>query len=158
VQHFLSNERDRERTLKRGGGQRPISLDGEAAEGRYRIEPADDLTPEKVFERRWATTMLERAMQRLQAELADRSGGGLRFDRLKVYLTGEEPAPAYPEVAEELGMTESAVAVAVHRMRRRFGELLREEVAETVADAREIDGEVRYLLEALGGESADLRP
>jgi RNA polymerase sigma-70 factor (ECF subfamily) len=150
VKHFLSNERDRERALKRGGGQRTISLDAEVAEGRYRIEPADDLTPERLFERRWAMTVLSRVMERLRAE-AVRAGGERRFDRLKGYLTGEERSVAQRDVAAELGMTESAVAVAIHRLRKRFGRLLRGEIAETVADPREIDDEVRYLLATLGG-------
>ena len=150
VKHFLSNERDRARAAKRGGGRVPVSLDAEAAEGRYRIEPADDLTPEKLFERRWATTVLERAMQRLRDE-AVQAGEERRFEELKPYLTGEEPAPAYRDVAGRLGMTETALGVAVHRMRKKFGQLLRDEIAQTVANPADIDGEVRYLLAALGG-------
>ena len=91
VKHFLSNERDRARALKRGGGRAPCTLDAEAAEGRYRIEPADELTPEKLFERRWATTVLERAMERMRAETAD-TGFERRFERLKGYVTGESAA------------------------------------------------------------------
>ncbi len=149
IKHFLSNERDRARALKRGGGRTPFSLDAEAAESRYRIEPADGLTPEKLFERRWATAVLQRAMVRMRSEIAD-SGDAGRFERLKAYLTGDDPEPAYRTVAAELGMTESAVGVAVHRLRRRFGESLRAEIAETVADPREIDEEIRYLLASLG--------
>ena len=116
VQHYLSNQRDRERAVKRGGGRMPLSLDAEAAEGRYRIEPSDELTPEKLFERRWALEVLDRAMARLREE-AVRTGDARRFEKLKTYVTGEDSAPAYREVAAELGMTETAIAVAVHRMR-----------------------------------------
>lgn len=149
IKNFLSNERDRDRALKRGGGRAPFSLDAEAAESRYRIEAADDLTPEKLFERRWATTVLQRAMVRMRSEIVD-VGDIARFDKLKAYLSGDGLEPAYRTVASELGMTESAVGVAVHRLRRRFGESLRAEIGETVADPREIDEEIRYLLTSLG--------
>ena len=151
VKHFLSNERDRARAAKRGGGRAPVSLDWAVAEGRYRVEPTEGLTPEKLFEKRWATTVLDRTMEQLRAEAA-RTGFEQRFERLKGYLTGEGPAPAYGEVGEDLGMTESAVAVAIHRLRKRFGQLLREEIAETVADPGDVAGEIRYLLAVLGGE------
>jgi RNA polymerase sigma-70 factor (ECF subfamily) len=145
LKHFLSHERDRAKTLKRGGGTSPISLDAAAAEKRYDREPAVDLTPEEVFERRWALTVVERALGRLRQE-ADEKGHPQRFIRLAVYLTGETPRLPYREVASELAMSEGAVKVAVHRLRRRFGELLRAEVAETLADPAETDQEVRHLL------------
>lgn len=149
VKHFLSNERDRERALKRGGGQLAISLDFDAAEGRYAIDPPDDaLTPDKLFERRWAMAVLESAMTRLNDEFA-RSGETRRFERLKLYLTGEEPAVPYGDVARELGLSESAVKVAVHRMRLRFGQVLREVISQTVANPLEIDEEIRHMLSAL---------
>src|SRR5262245_58063521 len=110
VKHFLSNERDRERAAKRGGGKAPLRLDAAAAEEQYALEPADALTPEKLFEHRWATTVLERAMDRLHAE-ASAAGDGRRFDRLRACVSGEESAPAYRDVAAELGMTETAVGV-----------------------------------------------
>ena len=149
VQHYLSNQRDRERAAKRGGGREPLSLDVATAEGRYVIDPADDLTPEKLFERRWAMEVLDRAMARMR-ERAVRAGDAQRFERLKTYVTGEDSGPGYRALAAELGMTEAAVAVAVHRMRKEFGRRLREEIAETVADPREIDDEIRHLLRALG--------
>ena len=148
VRHFLSNELDRERALKRGGGQVPIALDVDTAEGRYRIEPVDSLTPEKLFERRWAMTVLERALERLRAE-SERAGETARLDRLKAYLTGDEPASSYRAAAAELGMTEPAIKTAVHRLRKRFGEHLRAEIAETVAGPDQVDGEVRHLLSVL---------
>jgi RNA polymerase sigma-70 factor (ECF subfamily) len=149
VKHFLSNERDRARALKRGGGQSPIRLDIDVVEERFRMDPADDaLTPDRLFERRWAMTVLERAMTILREEFV-RSGETSRFDLLRVYLTGEEPAVPYREVAAELGLSESAVKVAVHRLRQRFGQALREVVAETVASPAEIDDEIRYMLTSL---------
>jgi RNA polymerase sigma factor (sigma-70 family) len=146
VTHFLANERDREAALKRGGGRMIVSLDGEAAEGRFRAEPADPLTPERVFERRWALTTLERALARLRAE-HERAGAADRFERLKGCLTGE--AASHGELAAALGMTEGAVKVAVHRLRRRYRELLRAEIAETLVDPATVDDELRELLAAL---------
>ena len=149
VKHFLSNARDRERALKRGGGRLPIRLEFDVAEGRYRMDPADSaLTPDRLFERQWAMTVLERSMSSLREESA-RSGETSRFDLLKVYLTGEEPAVPYQQVAPELGISESAVSVAVHRMRQRFGKVLREVIAQTVTNPAEIDDEIRFMLSAL---------
>jgi RNA polymerase sigma-70 factor (ECF subfamily) len=144
LEHFLSHERDKERTLKKGGGVRFLPLDIDVAETRYRHEPADPLTPELVFERRWGLMVMERAMERLQVE----SSGDQpeRFEHLKPYLTGSEPHTQYREIAASLGMTESAVKAAVHRLRQRYGRLLRAEIAETVADPAEVDDEVRHLL------------
>jgi RNA polymerase sigma factor (sigma-70 family) len=149
VKHFLSNERDRERAVKRGGGRLPIRLELDAAEGRYRMDPADSaLTPDRLFERQWAMTVLGRAMESLRDEF-DRSGETARFERLKPYLTGDEPSVPYQKVAAELGLSESAVKVAVHRLRQRFGQALREVVAETVANPAEIDDEIRSMLASL---------
>jgi RNA polymerase sigma-70 factor (ECF subfamily) len=149
LRHFLSHEREKERALKRGGGTTPISLDSDTAENRFANELADDLTPEEVFERRWALTVLDRALDRLRLELEAR-GEPERFDRLKQFLTGERPHPSYRDVAAELAMTEAAVKAAVHRLRRRLGRLLREEIGETVAKADEVDDEVRFLLRVVG--------
>ena len=149
VRHFLSNERDRERALKRGGGKSLIRLEVDVAEGRYRMDPAGkELTPDRLFERQWALTVLERAISILREDFV-RSGESLRFDLLKVYLTGEEPTVQYREVAGKLGLSESAVKVAVHRLRQRFGQALRGVVAETVASPAEIDDEIRYMLRSL---------
>jgi DNA-directed RNA polymerase specialized sigma24 family protein len=142
LEHFLSRERDKAFALKKGGGRRPVSLDAHEAEDRYRLEPEDRRTPEMVFERRWGLTVLERTMDRLRAEFADQPE---RFERLRPSLTGAEPAH-YREVARDLGMTETAVKAAVHRLRQRYGRLLRDEIAETVADPAEVDDEVRHLL------------
>lgn len=150
LKHFLSNERDRERALKRGGGKAPIRLELDTAEGRYRMDPADSaLTPDRLFERQWAMTVLERSMSRLREE-SIRSGETVRFDLLKPYLTGEEPAVPYRQMAAELGLRESGVKAAVHRMRKQFGRVLREVIAQTVANPADIDDEIRYMLSSLG--------
>ena len=149
LQHFLSHEREKAGALKRGGGTRTISLDTEAAEKRYNYEPMDKLTPETVFERGWALTVLELTLDRLRRE-ATESDNGQQFERLKVYITGEEPRIPYREAAKELEMTEGAIKMAVHRLRQRFGRLLRAEIAETVANAAEVDDEVRHMLMAIG--------
>jgi RNA polymerase sigma-70 factor (ECF subfamily) len=145
LKHFLSHERDKANALKRGGGTSPISLDAAAAEKRYDQEPSGGLTPEEVFERRWALTVVERSLGRLRQEVSERYHPE-KFALLAAYLTGEQPRVPYREAASQLGMSEGAVKVAVHRLRERFGKLLRAEVAETLADAQETDEEVRYLL------------
>jgi RNA polymerase sigma-70 factor (ECF subfamily) len=145
LKHFLSHEREKTRALKRGGTTQTLSLDTEAAESQYSYEPRGKLTPEEIFERRWAMMVLERAMALLSAESAD-TGNYEHFNHLKTYLTGEEPHTPYREMAPMLQMTEGAVKAAVRRMRQRFGHLLRQVIAETVADPDEIDEEVRYLL------------
>jgi DNA-directed RNA polymerase specialized sigma24 family protein len=145
LEHFLSHERDRQRALKKGGSVRTMSLDANAAETRYHHEPADQLTPELVFERRWGLTVMERAMERLRAETGDQAE---RFERLKPCLTGDHP-DRYREIATALGMTEAAVKTAVHRLRERYGRLLRDEVAATVASPADVDEELRHLLGVL---------
>jgi RNA polymerase sigma factor (sigma-70 family) len=147
MKHFLLNDRDREHAAKRNRGQAPMPLEFETAEGRFRLEPVDLQTPERAFERQWALTVLDRTLRRLRAEHEKAGKGGL-FDCLKGALTGEKSA-SYAELAAESNMTEGAVKVAVHRLRRRFGELLREEIAETVADPEEVDDEIRYLFSVL---------
>jgi hypothetical protein len=118
------------------------------AERRYGIEPRDDLTPERIFERQWALAVLARVQDHLQEE-ADRTGKRTQFDRVKGLLVGEESDTGYRGLAEELDTTEGALKVAVHRLRQRFKELLREEIAHTVADPAEVGDELRYLLTAL---------
>jgi DNA-directed RNA polymerase specialized sigma24 family protein len=142
LEHFLSHERDKAHALKKGGGVPPLSLDAAMAETRYSHEPADRVTPETVFERRWGLTVMERAMERLRTESAEDQ----RFERLRPYLTGSDEHTPYKEAAEALAMTETAVKAAVHRLRQRFGRLLREEIAQTVADPAEVDDELRHLL------------
>lgn len=146
--HFLANERDRMRAKKRGGGQVVLPLEFETAEGRYSREPADETTPLVVFERRWAAAVLETTLARLEEEQA-RGGRKETFARLKGALTGEGTVP-YAEIAKETGTTEGALKVAVHRLRRRFGDLLREEIGHTVETPGEVEDEIRYLFAALG--------
>lgn len=146
VAHFLSNEWDRERAQKRGGGQPAVPLDDlEAVEGRFR-PLADHVTPEVIFEREWASALLGRCLARLREEHDAKSGPG-RFEALKPFLIGGgSPSPDYGEAAGRLGLRESSVRVAVHRLRKRFSVLLREEVARTVSDPSDVDAEIRSLL------------
>jgi RNA polymerase sigma-70 factor (ECF subfamily) len=148
LKHFLSKARDRDRAAKRGGGRVVLAIDLNDAEARFLAEHSGDDSPEAAFERQWATTILERAMSRLQDEAND-SGKEELFFYIRGHLTGESKAVAYAEIAERLAMSDGAVKVAVHRGRRRFGELLRVEIAETVAHPDDVDVEVRYLLEIL---------
>jgi RNA polymerase sigma-70 factor (ECF subfamily) len=148
-QNYLRNERDRGRTLKRGGGGATISIDLPAAEGRYACEPSHELTAERLFERRWALTLLDRVLQRLGGEM-ERSGKGPLFERLRPALLGDGRGAAYPGVAAELRMTVDAVKMAALRLRRRFRELIREEVARTVGAEGAVDDEIRELFTALG--------
>jgi RNA polymerase sigma-70 factor (ECF subfamily) len=145
LKHYLANEKREAAALKRGGDHRLISLDADAAEHRYRLEPPDERTPEQAYERRWALTVIQRAHRRLEAELGE-SERRDQFRLLVGYLSGGDPKRSYREVAGELGATEAAVKMAVSRLRRRFGRILREEIAQTVVDDTEIDDEVRYLL------------
>jgi RNA polymerase sigma-70 factor (ECF subfamily) len=149
VKHFLSNQRDRARAKKRGGGRQVLSLDWDAGESRLGREPAHEITPERLFERRWALTILENVLARLRAEF-EADGKYVLFARLKGVLTGETAGGRYAEIATELGMTAGAVKVAVHRLRRRYREILRDEIAHTVSDPAEIDAEIRELFAVLG--------
>jgi RNA polymerase sigma factor (sigma-70 family) len=146
--HFLSNERDRARAKKRGGGREFISIDLDHAENRYRLEPADDLTPEKLFQRRWAMTLLEQVLESLKNESV-RTGKGKQFDHLKVFLAGDKGQHSHREAAKKLEMTEGAVKVAVHRLRKRYRQLLREEIARTLNQGDSIEDEIRELFQAL---------
>lgn len=151
MKHFLSKERDRARAQKRGGGRVSISLDFRTAEGKYKLEPTNVLTPERLYERRWALTLLDKVVASLQHEFAAADKSAL-FDRLKVFLISKEDSPTYQQVADQLGMTEGAVKVAVHRLRRRYRELLKEHIAQTVSSPEEIDDELRQLFAAVRSE------
>jgi RNA polymerase sigma-70 factor (ECF subfamily) len=147
-QHYLSNQRDRDRAIKRGGECVTHSINLPDAESRFCAEPAHDLTAERLFERRWAITLLGRALERLGTEFA-RAGKGPLFDRLRPALLGDGTAAPYSGVAEDLGMTVDAVKMAAVRFRHRFRDLVREEVARTVGAPEEIDEEIRDLFAAL---------
>jgi RNA polymerase sigma factor (sigma-70 family) len=150
MKNFLANEWHKAHAQKRGGGVAPIPIDANSAEEWYRREPADEVTPERLFERRWALTLLQDAVAGLQRDYAAAERRAL-FDELKETITGELPASAYPDIARRLGMSEGGVKVAAHRLRARYRARLRAEVARTVAISEEIDEELRFLLSALGG-------
>ena len=146
--HFLSKERERANAQKRGGGHRLLSLDFQLGESRYHLEPADHATPERLYERGWALAILEQTLARLRQEFAN-AGKEKLFECLKAALAGEGMQESYAQVAEELGISEQAVKVAVYRMRRRYQELLRAEIAQTVASPEEVDEELRDLFAAV---------
>jgi RNA polymerase sigma factor (sigma-70 family) len=148
LKRFLANEWDRVRAKKRGGGQPLLTLDTELAEQRYRIELTEGATAERLFERRWALTLLDHSMKRLRKEFAAAGKVG-EFDVMKACLTAERGEISYAEVAAALDMNEGAARVAVHRLRKRFREVFREEIAHTVSSPEEIDEEVRYLISVL---------
>ena len=150
LEHFLINEWTRERAAKRGGAHQVISWDEREAENRYQAEPADNLAPDKIFEKRWAISLLERVLGRLREEFSAPEKREL-FEALKQSLWGEKAMASYQEIGAQLGMTEGAVKVAVHRLRQRYRELLRAEVAETVATEAEVDEELRYLVAVIRG-------
>jgi RNA polymerase sigma factor (sigma-70 family) len=148
LENFLANEWHRSQTQKRGGQAQTISLDEAAAEKNYRQEPVESLTPEKLFDRRWASTLLQQVLTQLKEEYKTEKKEAL-FAKLEPGLTGQ-PSPNWQtELAAELGMTSGAVRVALHRLRRRFGELLRAEIAHTVSSEAEVDEEIRQLFSAI---------
>jgi DNA-directed RNA polymerase specialized sigma24 family protein len=146
--HFLAHRRERDRALKRGGGKRLISIDAPAAERRYGREPAHDLTPERLFERRWALDLLGHVVARLEVEAA-RSGKVELFTRLRPMLEGDDQAESYSAVGTAVGLSEGAVKVAAHRLRARYREVLREEVGRTVNDPDDVDAELSDLITSL---------
>lgn len=149
MKNFLANEWDRSRAVKRGGDRLRLSLDWDQGESRLGLEPQHDLTAERLFERQWALTLLDVVIGRLQQEFID-DGKPRQFELLKEALTGDRQAVDYPAVSAELGMSEDAVRQAASRLRKRYRELLRDEVAQTVTDPAEIEDELRGLFDALG--------
>lgn len=146
--HFVANEQRTARAQKRGGGKPDLSFDLDTAESRYRLEPVETRNPEQSFERAWARTLLGRSLDRLAAEM-EAEGAGARYERLEAFLTGGSADTSYREIGRELDMSEGAVKAAVHRMRQRFGRILRDEVAHTVGDAEHVDDELRHLFAVL---------
>ncbi len=146
----LAARRDQEKAVKRGGGRSFFSIDLLDAERRYACEPADELTPERIFDRTWALTLLDRIVERLRGEYED-AGRSAKFEELIALLTRDSTSDAYSEVAVRLGTTEGNVRVAVHRLRLRYGLLLREEIAATVGDATQVEDEIQTLFAALEG-------
>ena len=150
LQNFLANEWQKTRRLKRGGGREHIALDALDAEERYRLEPTDSASADRLFDRRWALTLLERVLARLQAETSG-DGDGERFAALRDVLLGEPSAEGYAALAQRSGVSESTVKSWAHRLRRRYRELLREEVAQTVSNREELEDELRHLFRVLAG-------
>ncbi len=146
--HYLANQRDRENTQKRGGGRPAVHIDAVQAEGRYASELAHELTAERIFDRSWALTLLDRVFGQLRREYEE-AGRETVFETLQVFLTEDPGAVPYSSVAQRLSMTRGAVRVAVHRLRRRYGDILRREIAATVDDPAQIDDEIQGLFAAL---------
>ena len=149
--NFVSNETEKARAKKRGGDRRRLSLDFEEGERRYALEPATEATPESIYERNFALTQISRVLAGLEERYRGQSvEKAERYEALRPYLLAES-APPYRETGASLGLSETAVKVAVHRLRAQFREALRTEIAETVVDRREVDAEIRRLLVALRG-------
>lgn len=151
LKHFLADKLKHDRALKRGGGYSVVSLDAFEQEERQRLEPSHGWTPELAFERRWADAVLARAAVRLEGEYNERDQTVL-FDALKNLRLGEHGPEGYAALASRLGTTESAIKSAALRMRRRHQELLREEILQTVGHAKDVDDEIRHLLNVLSGD------
>jgi DNA-directed RNA polymerase specialized sigma24 family protein len=148
LKHFLINQWDKAKAQKRGGGRSPLSLDFGAADDRYRLEPAHNQTPELIYQQQWAKTLLDRVQQDLRAEFAKR-GKAHQFDKLQSFLAGKNSEETLATAAAQLEMSEVAVKVALHRMRQRFGELLRAEIEQTVSTSEEVDMEIQQLFDVL---------
>ena len=150
LKHFLLNESEKARAEKRGGGRPTLSLDLDSGESRYQIEPADEVTPEDLYERRWVLTLLDLVLAQLRAELTE-AGKGAHFEPLKPALTGDATAAEYERAAETLGVTVAAAKQAGYRLRKRYRQLFRAEVLRTVADEGEVDDEIQRILAVLAG-------
>ena len=148
LRNYVANQRDHAWALKRGGATPTLSLDLETAERRYGDEPRDSATPGTVFDRRWALTMIQRVLAELRAE-SRRRGKAEVYDVLKPHLVGTDRDLSYGEIGEKLGMSETAARVATHRLRRRFAQLVRKEIAQTVATPEAVEDEIRYLLQVM---------
>jgi len=146
LRFFVADEQDRQRAHKRGGGA-VLPFELSSGEDRYQREPAHDETPERIFERRWALSVLDRVVERLRNEFVQH-GRPEHFERLKVFLLGKSDAP-YAALAREMNTSEGALKVAIHRLRKRYRELFRQEIADTVADPGGVESELRFLAAAL---------
>jgi RNA polymerase sigma-70 factor (ECF subfamily) len=147
--HYLANRRDHDRARKRGGGRKILSLNGRVAEGRFSREPSHELTAERLFDRRWATTLLDLAFGRLEAEMAA-AGKAKQFAAFRPALSAESGRTPYDRIAAELGVSNEAARAAAHRLRRRLRELIREEIALTLDDPADVEDEIQALFSALG--------
>ena len=147
VKNYLADQWHRAQAQKRGGDKTRLQLDFERAEIHYR-ELSHETTPETLFEQQWAATVLGEVLEQLRDEAA-RKGSAERFDRLQGFLTGDSTGTPHQQVAQELGISEEAVRVSIHRIRRRFGQLLRDQITQTVAEPEQVENEIRYLFAAL---------
>jgi RNA polymerase sigma-70 factor (ECF subfamily) len=153
VEHFLSNERKKEQALKRGGQYTFVPLEEAATEDRYQVEPVEAMTPDKLLDRRWALTALELSLEQLKQEYVE-AGRAAQFEALQGHLSGAKEAPSsFAEIGAALGLSEDAARQAAHRMRGRFGELLRRNVAQTVATPRDLEVELTHLRAVLSGRT-----
>jgi len=150
LKHFLADEWSKSSALKRGAGKTVLSIDAARAEEQYALEPADTDSPDRLYEKRWALTVLDNVLEALREDYA-KTGQGKVFDALQKFLAWNSGGEAYREVAAELGMKESAVRVAIFRLRRRYGDLLRAQIADTVASPEEVPAELDYLFSLLRG-------
>lgn len=148
IRNFLSNQRDRDRAEKRGGGLRSVSLDVEKAEKRMAAERSIDTSPDRSFEVRWALTVVRHSMEKLEAEF-EAADQGARFALLRGFMIGDAPTLSYGDIAARLDLSENAVKSMVRRLRKRFGVVLRAEVAQTIDRREDVDEELRYLLRTL---------
>jgi len=147
LKHFLANEWDKSQRRKRGGGATHLSLDWQTADTQFQVTAVNETSPDKAFDREWAVTLLARVIQRLQAE-CEADGRGKLFSELKIFLTAGKGELSHAEAAKSLDMDETTVRVAVHRLRKRYRQLLRDEIAQTLADAADVDEEMRALFGA----------
>jgi RNA polymerase sigma-70 factor (ECF subfamily) len=147
LKNFLANERDRARAQKRGGEQRHLSMDWETADTQYQLADANDVSPDRAFDREWALALLGKVIERLQSECAAEGKAEL-FERLKQFLTADQGEATQREIAAALGWEAGAMRVAVHRLRKRYRQLLRDEIAQTLADAAMLEEEMRALFGA----------
>ncbi|MBI5387743.1 MAG: sigma-70 family RNA polymerase sigma factor [Verrucomicrobia bacterium] len=150
LKHFLANEWKKAHREKRGSGQVALSLDAEVAEQRYAVEPVEETNPEIIYERRWAAALLEDVLESLQQECTA-GDKGWQFEELKAGLWGGSQASSYADIATRRGTTETTIKIAAHRLRQRYRELLRAEIARTVASPAEVDEELRHLIAVISG-------
>jgi RNA polymerase sigma factor (sigma-70 family) len=148
LRHFLANDAAKRRSKKRGGGVADVPWQSEEAEHRYLIEPVDSATPERLYERRWALTLIDRVLVGLRRD-AESEGRTAEFDAIKDCMLGRAASGSYAAIAARLGVSEGAVRVAVHRLRRRFQARLKQDIAATVSSADQVDDELRFLIKAL---------
>jgi len=149
LKHFLINEWKKSRRQKRGGGEKILSLDWQTADTKFQVAATNEPSPDKAFDREWALALLAKVIERLCAQCAA-DGKARLFDQLKIFLTAGKGALSHADAAKKLGMDEAAVRVAVHRLRKHYRVLLRDEIAQTLADAADVDEEMRALFGAFG--------